>query len=269
MLRDPGGSVMSDAALESVIGAPIAGFLLVLARLSPLFLLAPIFSSSLLPRRVRGTIAVGLAIGLAPIALQGVRVPTDPGPYAEMLVKELLVGAAFAYVLMGLLAALQAAGTLLDLQIGFAFGATVDPVTGNHGAIVAQIYGLVGVAVLIAVGADSMIIQGLARTYDAVPLDGFPNMAVLVSGVLAALSGILIAAIEVVAPMLLVLLLTDAAFGMVSRVVPQMNVFAVGFPVKVIVGMLFLAITLPFTAGWLADRIAPTVGDALRTLRVG
>jgi len=260
---------MNDAALESVIGAPVAGFLLVLARVSPLFLLAPIFSSTLLPRRVRGTIAVGLSVGLAPIALHGVTVPTDPVPYAELLAKELLVGAAFAYVLAALTAALQAAGTLLDLQIGFAFGSIVDPLTGNHGAILAQVYALVGVAVLIAVGADALMIQGLARTYDAVPLDRFPQLALLIGGTLTAFGGILLAAIEVVAPILLVLLLTDAAFGMVSRVVPQMNVFAVGFPAKVIVGMLFLAITLPFTAGWLADRIAPTVGDALRTLRVG
>jgi flagellar biosynthesis protein FliR len=62
--------------------------------------------------------------------------------------------------------------------------------------------------------------------------------------------------------------LTDAAFGVVSRVVPQLNVFAVGFPAKVTVGLLVLGVSLPFAAGWLSDELQRSVGAALETLRV-
>lgn len=254
--------------LEQVTGLQPAAFLLVLARVSPLFVLAPLFSSGLVPRRVRGIVAVALALGLAPVALAGVTIPTDPLPLTELVVKELLVGTAFAFALAALLAGFQAVGTMLDIQIGFAFGALLDPMTGSQGAILAQLYAFVGVAVLVAIGGDQLIIQGLARTYEAVPLDRFPNLAVLVSGAFGSFSGILVAALEVGAPVLMTLLLTDAAFGMVSRVVPQMNVFAVGFPAKVIVGMLMIIVTLPFAAGWFGDRVAVTVATALRTLRV-
>ncbi|MCK9247690.1 MAG: flagellar biosynthetic protein FliR [Solirubrobacteraceae bacterium] len=257
-----------DALVQQAIGVQVAGFLLVLARISPLFLLAPLFSSKIIPRRVRGTIAVGLTVGIAPIALRGVDVPTDAVAYFELLVKEILIGTAFAYVLAALLAGLQAAGSLLDLQIGFAFGALVDPLTGHQGAILGQVYALFGVAILVVIGGDAVIIQGLARTFDLVPVDAFPQLQPMVMGVVRAFSDVLVAAIMVGAPVLLTLLLTDAAFGMVSRVVPQMNVFAVGFPTKVIVGLLFVAITLPFAAGWFADRLAPSVAQALRTLRV-
>ena len=67
---------------------------------------------------------------------------------------------------------------------------------------------------------------------------------------------------------LLALILTDAAFGVVSRVVPQLNVFAVGFPAKVVVGLLLIGVTLPFVAGWIANELQRDVGSALDTLKV-
>lgn len=258
----------AQQAVEALTGLQPAAILLVIARISPLFLLAPLFSSSMIPRRVRGIVAVGLAVGIAPVALAGGRVPTAPLPFAELLVKELLVGLAFALALAALLAGLQAAGTLIDLQIGFAFGALVDPLTGTQGAVVSQLYTLLGVAILVAIGGDQYIVQGLARTYDLVPLNAFPELRTMVAGSFRAFSQILVAALEVGAPVLLALVLTDAAFGMVSRVVPQMNVFAVGFPAKVVVGLLLTIATLPFAAGWFGDRLTESVAAALQTLRV-
>ena len=73
---------------------------------------------------------------------------------------------------------------------------------------------------------------------------------------------------ELAAPALLALAITDVAFGMVSRVVPQLNVFAVGFPMKIGVGLLIVIATLPFLGGWLSDQISTSVGVALHSLRI-
>ncbi len=85
---------------------------------------------------------------------------------------------------------------------------------------------------------------------------------------LTAFVGIFAAAIQVAGPVLLALILTDAAFGMVSRVVPQLNVFAVGFAAKVVVGIGLLAVTMPFLSGWLGDELERSVSEALRMLKV-
>lgn len=256
-------------AVQQITGLQPAAIILVLARISPLFVLAPLFSSSTIPPRVRGMIAVALALGLAPVAMPaGVTVPTGPVHYTELLVKELLVGTAFAFGLSCLMAGFSAAGGLLDIQIGYAFGSIVDPITGAQGAVISHLYSMVGVAILIAINGDALIISGVARTYDLVPLTEMPLLRSMVSGTFDAFSGILISALAVVAPVMLTLLLTDAAFGLVSRVVPQMNIFAVGFPAKVIVGMLMIIVTLPFAAAWFSDRLAPSVALALRSLRV-
>jgi flagellar biosynthetic protein FliR len=187
---------------------------------------------------------------------------------AGLMFKELLVGMAFAFALAAFFAAVTVAGSLLDTFIGFSFGALVDPVTGNAGGAINQLYALVGIAVFIAINGDTWIVQGLARTYDTVPLLGTPEIGSMVEGMQAAFSGIFAAALEVCAPVLLAVVLTDAAFGVVSRVVPQLNVFAVGFPAKVTVGLVLIGASLPFLGGWLDGELQRSVGSALHAIRV-
>ena len=247
----------------------VLAFFLVLARVGPLFVLAPLFSSPLIPLRVRGIVAVALAIGLGPII--GREAGTiDPSlvSLGGLIAKEALVGLAFAFVLGALFAALSVAGSFLDTLIGFSFGGTVDPVTGVQSAVISQAYALVGVLVFIAISGDAWVIQGLARTYDVVPMDAAPAIGTMVQGVDEAFVAVFVSAIQVAGPVMLALLLTDAAFGMVSRVVPQLNVFAVGFPAKVLVGLALMGVTLPFVAGWLTNELEASVTSALQTLKV-
>jgi flagellar biosynthesis protein FliR len=260
-----------DAILAEFGQQQVLGFFLVLARVSPLFILAPLFSSKLLPIRARGIVAVGLAIGIAPIALSagdGAALPTEIFAIGGLVLKEMLVGLGFSFALGALFAAVQVAGSLLDTMIGFSFGALVDPMTGTNGGVLNQLYALVGVMIFVVIGGDAWVIQGLARSYEAIPLADAPAIGTLVEGAQVAYSGIFAAAIEICAPVLLATILTDVAFGLVSRVVPELNVFAVGFPAKVTVGLVLVGASLPFVAGWLGDELQGSVASALRTLRV-
>lgn len=262
-LRDPVSQLIAQFGEQQVVA-----FILVLARVSPLFILAPLFSSRLVPARVRGIVAVALAIGLSPVVAPGQELPLDVMGIAGLVLKEMLVGAAFAFVLGALFAAITTAGTFLDTLTGFAFGATVDPVHGNQSAVLSQAYGLIALMIFIAIGGDGWVIEGLARTYDVVGLTDMPSLGHLVAGTGAAFVKIFTSAIQVAGPVMLALILTDAAFGVVSRVVPQLNVFAVGFPAKVVVGLLLIGVTLPFVAGWIANELQRDVGSALDTLKV-
>ncbi len=246
----------------------LVGFVLVLARLSPLFLLAPLFSSKQVPARVRGIVAVALALGLSPLALRGAAVPLDPIAIAELILKELLVGMAFAFAVGALFAAISVAGALLDTLIGFAYGAVLDPLTGNQGTVLQQLYGLVGLMVFIAIGGDGLLVRGIAETYALVPLLEMPALGALLDGAQEAFIGVFASALQVAAPVILALILTDAAFGLVSRVVPQLNVFQVGAPAKVLVGLLLIGASLPFVTGLIADQFDTTVTTALRSLGV-
>jgi flagellar biosynthetic protein FliR len=246
----------------------VAAFFLVLARVSPLFLLAPLFSSKMIPGRARGVLAIGLSIGIMPVVKHG-SIDLDVLGYGGLIFKELIVGLAFAYALGAMFAAMQAAGALLDTLIGFSFGAMVDPVTGSQSTVLSQMYGLVGVAIFIAIGGDGWVVKGLSRTYDAVPLTDAPAIGSLVEGAQVAFSGIFVSAFMIGAPVLIALIIVDAAFGVVSRVVPQLNVFAVGFPAKMIVGLVLIGASLPFVDDFMLDQIQESVRSALTALKVG
>jgi flagellar biosynthetic protein FliR len=241
----------------------VTGFILVLARISPLFVLAPLFSSKMIPSRVKGIIAVALAFGLTPIAVHGQHIPTDPTALAGILVIQVLVGLAFSFAMSCVMAAVEAAGALTDMVAGFSFGSLIDPINGNQGGTMTNLYSLIGLAIFISIGGDAWTLRGLARTFDLVPLTKAPQIASLTTGVEAAFGSIFVSAVEIAAPVLLALLITDVAFGMVSRVVPQLNVFAVGFPMKVGVAMLVVGASLPFLGGFMSTQISSAMQTVL------
>lgn len=264
---------MSQLTLSQLIrdlggGAQVTGFFLVLARISPLFVLAPLFSSKMVPARVRGIVAVALSIGLTGVAMHGQHVPGQPLPVAGLIIEQVLVGTIFAFAVAAVFAGVQAAGGLLDISSGFSFGATVDPINGNQGGVLSQFYSLLGLALFLAIGGDAWMLRGLARTFALVPLTRGPQLRSMVSGAELAFGSIFLSAIEVAAPAMLALVISDVAFGMVSRVVPQLNVFAVAFPMKVGVALLIVGASLPFIAGWMSDQIASSVGIALQSLHI-
>ena len=256
-----------DQLLQQFGEQSVVGFFLVLARVSPMFVLAPLFSSRLIPARVRGIVAVALAIGLSPVLVKGHHLPTGPADLTWLAGKELLIGMAFAFVVGALFIAVTVAGSFLDTMIGFSYGSLVDPLTGTQSSVLQQAYSLIAVLVFIAIGGDAWMVRGLARTYEVVPLDRLPDLGALIAGVDVAFVAIFTSAVQVAGPVVLALVLTDAAFGLVSRVVPQLNVFGVGFSAKVAVGLLLIVASLPFTAGWLAASVQQSVADAMHMVK--
>ncbi len=254
--------------LNKLAGNELAGFILVLARVTPLFVIAPMFSSQMIPPRVKGIIAVGISIGLAPIALHGQHIPTDPFTLAGLVIEGLLVGLAFAFTLAVLLAAAESAGAIVDVLSGFSYGMLINPNSGQDSAVMMRFYSLVGTTIFLVIGGDAWTLRGLDRTFTLVPLTSGPRLSSLIGGVEQVFSTVFTGALEVVAPVLIALLITDVAFGVVSRVVPQLNIFAVGFPTKVAVAMLVVGASLPFTANWISDQLSTSVAAALGMLHV-
>jgi flagellar biosynthetic protein FliR len=223
----------------------------------------------MVPARVRGVIAVGLAIGISPVVSADTHLSTDIMSIGSLLAKELLIGAGYSYALAATFAAVSVAGSFLDTTIGFSYGSLVDPVNGNQSAILSTAYSMIGLMVFIAIGGDAWVIKGIARTYDVVSLTEYPSLNHIVSGATDAFTQIFTSALEVAGPVLIALILTDTAFGMVTRVVPTLNAFQVAIPAKVVLGLMLVGASMPFVASWLANELHNDVRIALDTLRVG
>lgn len=255
--------------LSQLAGGELTGFILVLARVTPLFLVAPLFSSQMLPSRVKGIIAVAISIGLAPVALHGQHIPGNALPLIELIAENLLVGLGFAFSLAVLFAAVESAAGFLDSISGFSFGNMVNPMSGGESSgPFSSLYSIVGTLIFLVLGGDAWMLRGIAKTFALVPLTSGPRITSLVGGAEQSFATVFTSALEIVAPVLLALLVTDVAFGVVSRVVPQLNVFAVGFPAKIAVSVVLVGATLPFVAGWISDQLSSSVGAALTALHV-
>jgi flagellar biosynthetic protein FliR len=254
--------------IKAISGDHVVAFFLVAARITPLFLLAPMFSSPLMIPRVKTIVALGLTIGLTPAAAGGQHLPTDPLGVLALMLEGLVVGSAFAYAIAAVFASVQGAGVLADSVSGFSFGASIDPVNGNQGGALTNIYGFAGLAVFLAIGGDAWMMRGIDATFRAIPIGRGPNLDALVGGAVQMFESVLLGAVEVAAPMLLALVVTDVGFGMVAKVMPTLNVFAVGFPVKVAVALLVVMASLPFIGSWLTNQLDASVGAALHSLQI-
>jgi flagellar biosynthesis protein FliR len=252
--------------LPALVSGQLLGFTLVLARLGGLFVLAPVFSAHMIPIRVRALIAMAIALAMMPVALHGQHVPTNTGEYTILLLKEAGVGLAFAFPMAILSAAVTAGAGLLDTVIGFSFAHLVDPVNNTQNAILGQFYSLFAVMVFLLAGGDHIMLQGLAASYTTLPITAFPEMTSLSAHAAAAFGQLWVIGLEIVAPALVALLITDAALGLVSRAVPQMNVFVVGLPAKILVGMTVIAATLPFVSNQVQGALQQSVMQAVQTL---
>jgi flagellar biosynthetic protein FliR len=263
---------MSSSDLSSIVtaisGDHVVAFFLVAARLTPLFLIAPVFSSPLLIPRVKTIVALALTIGLTPFAAHGQHLPTDPLAVLGLMLGALVVGFLFAYAVATVFAAVQGAGVLADSISGFSFGSTIDPVNGNQGGTLTNIYSFVGLAVFLAIGGDAWTLRGIQATFREVPLGSGPHIESLVGGAIQMFGTVFVGAVEVAAPILLALVITDVGFGMVAKVMPQLNVFAIGFPVKVGVGILVVMASLPFIGGWMTGQLEASVSAALHSLQI-
>jgi flagellar biosynthesis protein FliR len=254
-------------ALPHLASAQLMGFMLVLARVGGLFLLAPGFSSRMIPVRAKLMLAFAISLAIMPIATHGQQVPSDTGLVVTLLLKELLVGIAFAMPLAVLGAAVSAGAGLIDTIIGFSFAAQIDPISNQQNAVLAQFYSLFATMIFMVTGGDQIMIQGLAASYRLLPLGNTPSIAALAASAPAGLERVFVIGLEISAPVVIALVISDAAFGLVSRAVPQMNVFFVGLPAKIMLGFAVIGASLPFVAAHLTDEMQHSVVQALEILK--
>ncbi len=241
-------------ALFAFSRAEVVRFALIACRVTPLFMIAPIWGSPLVPGQVRVMIALGISALLLPAARGPLpaAVYDSVWPLAFAAAGELLIGFLFAYVALLLMAGAQFAGQLVDIQIGFGIANVLDPLTSAQVTLIGQLQYLAALFLFLLLDGHHLLLRGLAETFAAVP----PGVAYAPGAALDLVvrrGGLLLfnVALRIAAPALTALFLTNFALGLASRMMPQMNLFMVGMPVNVGVGLLALAASLTlFGAAW-------------------
>lgn len=220
-------------------------FLLVLIRIASFFVVVPIFSYRAIPNRVKIGLAFFLAIP-ASFSAGGIAI-NSLGFFIPLVIKEILVGLAIGLIVHILFSAIQVAGGFIDFQMGFALANVIDPQTGAQVPIMGQYLYMFSILFLLATDGHHLLLDGIFYSYQFIPLDqlalGFGEAGTIemVAKVFLAMFAI---AFQISIPIVGSIFLIDIALGILARTVPQLNIFVVGFPVKILSGFILLIVVI-------------------------
>ena len=226
----------------------LLGLLLGSVRSAAWLMVSPPFATRMVPGTVKAVLAVALAL---PVATRiGPAVPElSTGALISAVVLQVVTGAALGFVTYLLFAAIQAAGDLIDLFGGFTLAAAYDPMSMAQSSIFGRFHQLLGLVLLFVTDAHLVIVSGFLRSYEAIPVTEGVAMDATAEAMLNGISQFFLAALEIAGPMVVVLFLADVALGLLTRVSPQLNAFALGFPVKIFLTLALIGFTFPLLPG--------------------
>jgi len=230
-------------------------------RLVAFFVIAPPFSYRAFPGTVKVILGLGLAIGVAPRVAVGYEA-LDTGPFLLALLTQLVVGLSLGFLVFLVFAAVQSAGALIDLFGGFTLAQAFDPQSQVNGAQFTRLFQMTALALLFTSGGYQLIVGGLVRSFDAVPLTGTFAVDGLASMLVAAMSQMFLATLQIAGPLVVVLFLADVGLGLLTRVAPALNAFQMGFPIKI--GLTVLFVGALFMA--LPSVVSSLTGDAVEAI---
>jgi flagellar biosynthetic protein FliR len=217
---------------------------LVALRLGVTLVLTPLLAFGGVPARFRVAFVLGLAALL--VAAGGERPAVEIGDvaaFAAMAAAEAVLGALLAFGVLAAFAAFQLAGRLLDLQLGFGVATLIDPATRTHAPLLGTLLWMAGVMFFFAIDAHHALLGAFALSLQSVP-PGSPLGELALAPVLAQFGLMFSFALAIAAPVMFMLLLVDTVVAVMARTMPQMNIFFLSLPLKIMVGLAVLALSV-------------------------
>jgi len=222
-----------------------AAFLLVFARTGTMLMLLPGLGEQNISARMRLTFALILAAVLLPLHRDAYHIdPGAVGPALVMLVEEILIGAMLGVTARLTISALEVAGSVIAQQLGLGFVTAVDPTQGEQGMIVGNFLTLLGITLFFATDMHHLVIAALNDSYSLFEPGELPASGDAAALITRTVAGAFRIGIQLSAPFIVFGLLFNIGLGVLSRLMPQMQVFFVGLPLSILIGLLFLLVLL-------------------------
>jgi flagellar biosynthetic protein FliR len=216
-------------------------------RCTGLFVVAPIFGR----RNIPAYFKIGFSFFIALIIINTlpnvnylIEIDTVFG-FVALVFKEFVVGIIIGYVGYIIFASIYIAGQLVDMQIGFGVINVLDPITNAQVPVTSNFYYTVTMLIFLMSNGHHLVIRALYQSYTLVPLGQATFNATLMNNGLRVFGDIFIIALKISAPIIAAIFIADIALGIISKTVPQLNIFIVGMPLKIAMGLIILAITVP------------------------
>ena len=230
------------------LNAWIAGLLWPLSRILGLVAAAPLFGNAAVPVSTKVSLGVLLAMIIAPTvpALPA----TDPMSMAGLLIltQEMLIGLAMGFSIRIVFAAIEMAGEISSLTMGLGFASFFDPQTKGRSSAISQFLTMLATLMFLTVNGHLVLLAALAESFVSLPVSASPISGGGFQQLAAWGAEIFRSGVQISLPIVAALLLTNVALGILTRAAPQLNIFGIGFPVTLGVGLLVLSMVLPYFA---------------------
>ncbi len=252
--------------LEHDLNALALPFVLLLCRFGGLFLALPVFSSQALPGRMRVMLSVALAATFL-VAVPHPAIDMSLGTLVLVAFTELLLGYAVGFVTRLILASMELAAEFAGMQMGFGFAQTMNPLTRQSSGPVTQLLVTAGGLIFLVVGGHHQVLRAMASLFRILPLGSLRSVSSeWLHSIVGIGAGVFASGFRIAAPLLFVAFATHITFGLLTRVAPQLNVWALGFLFSISIGLVAMAILSPVLGGQLVQLVDSGLARALGLL---
>jgi flagellar biosynthetic protein FliR len=233
---------LTDAQLNTWL----INFIWPLTRILGLIMVAPVFGHRAVPGRVKIGLGIFIALIIAPTLPPMPDVGLGSWHGLFILVQQLLIGISIGFIMRIVFAAVEAAGEIVGLQMGLGFASFFDPQSAGQTLVLARFFNMLALLVFLAVNAHLLLIGVLVDSFQTLPISPQPLSAAGFYNVAAFGSTVFAVGLQLALPLIAILLMTNLSLGILTRSAPQLNIFAIGFPITLGVGLIVLDLTLPY-----------------------
>lgn len=243
--------------------------LLIIVRTSGLFAFAPVFGERGLPNMIRVGLVVMLSLVLVPsVSLHTIEVANSFWQLGGLVLQELLIGFLIGLLYRLLFMGVLTAGGIVGYQLGFAMVTVFDKNLASQISVISRMWYTLAILIFLAINGHHLIISAFADSYTIIPPGAFNANAEVGDMIIKLTAFVFIIALKIAAPIMISLFLTDIALGTIAKTMPTMNVFFIGFPLKITIGLSVMAISLP-VFGFVLERTTGYLDQQLRILLTG
>jgi flagellar biosynthetic protein FliR len=228
----------------AVPGELLVAYLLASVRIVAWLAIVPPFAGRTVPVMAKLVLSLGLSFAVAPKLAEG-GISMGNADLLVNVVTQVLIGTAMGFVTYLLFAAVAAAGTLVDVFGGFSLAQGFDPLSMNMNTVFGKFHQLLATVLMFATGAHLLVIGGLLKTFDVLPLGEMPDVSGLPDVLLKAFGVFFVTAVQIALPLIAVLFVADLGLAMLTKVAPQLQAMNFMFPAKIGLTLLLLGLSFP------------------------
>ncbi|WP_341923923.1 flagellar biosynthetic protein FliR [Nocardioides psychrotolerans] len=229
-------------------GEPLVAFLLASVRVVAWLAVVPPFSSRAVPAMAKVVLALGLCFAVAPLLAES-EIPLDVPGLVLTVLTQALIGTAMGFVTSMLLGAIAAAGSLVDVFGGFSLAQGFDPLGMNMNSVFGTFHQMLATMLLFASGGHLLVIGGLLRTFEVLPIGTTPDVDGGAGVLTKAFLMFFVTAVQIALPLIAVLFISDLGLALLTKIAPQLQAINVMFPAKIGLTLLLVGLSFPVLPG--------------------